>query len=157
MPRSIILDTFPVSCIGKPKQDTQKTTDICRDWVFACIQAGNSVYIPEIAYYESLRELERTGSTVQIARLKAFCEALPERYIPLTTVQIENAAKLWAQARNSGQQTASKDSLDGDMLLVAQTLSLGLSPTDYVIATTNLNHISLFAVAQDWTTILPGS
>lgn len=157
MPRSIILDTFPVSCIGKPRQDTQKTTDICRDWVFACVQAGNPVYIPEIAYYEALRELERTGSVAQIARLKAFSAALPERYILLTTKQIEHAAKLWAQARNSGQQTASRDSLDGDMLLVAQALSLNLSPTDYVIATTNLNHIGLFAAAQDWTTVLPGS
>ena len=157
MARSILLDTFPVSCIGKPTQQTQKKTDICRDWVFSCVHAGNPLYIPEICYYEALRELERTSSTAQIIRLKAFCLMIPDRYIPLTTLHIEAAARLWAQARNTGKKTSSDDSLDGDMLLLAQALSLNLPATDYVIATTNLAHISLFAPAQDWTTIVPGS
>jgi hypothetical protein len=153
---TIILDTFPVSCISKPRKATIKETDICRDWIFDCVGEGNPIYIPEICYYETLRELERTSSTVQITRLKTFCFAIPNRYIALTTNHIEEAAKLWAQVRNMSKPTAPNDDIDGDMLLLAQALSLGLPISDFVIATTNVKHISLFAPAQHWKSIVPG-
>jgi predicted nucleic acid-binding protein len=154
---TIILDTFPVSCTSKPKNTTVTETDICRDWISECSTQGNPIYVPEICYYEALRELERTNATVQIARLKTFCFAIPNRYIPITTNQIEEAAKLWAQVRNMGKTTASNDSIDADMILIVQALSLGLPTSDFVIATTNVKHIGIFAPAQHWKNIIPGA
>ena len=36
-----------------------------------CIAAGNSVRVPAIIHYETLRELERLNDSAQIVRLKA--------------------------------------------------------------------------------------
>jgi predicted nucleic acid-binding protein len=157
MPRAIILDTFAVGCVGKSRQIPPGATDLCRDWVFDCVAQGNAVHIPEISYYEALRELERRGATVQIKKLRGFCHAETYRFLAIDSAQIESAARLWAQARNQGLSTASQDSLDGDMILVAQTLSLGFAASDYVIATTNVNHLSPFASADHWKNIAPGS
>ena len=63
------------------------------------------------------------------------------------------AAKLWADARQSGQPTAGDNTIDGDVILAAQALSLGVD--DYVIATTNVGHLSRFAPAQLWNEIVP--
>jgi predicted nucleic acid-binding protein len=111
--------------------------------------------VPAICYYETLRELERMSATAQITRLKAFIFADPDRFIPLTTSHLEDAAKLWAQARNAGTPTASPDALDGDVILAAQALSLGLLPRDFVVATTNVAHLAQFVPANLWTNIIP--
>ena len=73
MPRIIVLDSFPLSSVGKNKSNPPSVTDYCRQWVMDCIAAGNSVRVPAIAYYETLRELERLNAKAQIVRLKAFC------------------------------------------------------------------------------------
>jgi len=65
------------------------------------------------------------------------------------------AAQLWAQSRNAGTPTASPDALDGDVLLAAQALSLGLPASDYVVATKNVAHLSQFVPAEHWTNITP--
>lgn len=51
---------------------------------------GNSVCVPAIIYYETLRELERLNASAQIARLKAFCFAHPYRFLPLETIHLEH-------------------------------------------------------------------
>ncbi len=157
MPRAIILDTFPLSCISKSQGIVIGETDQCRDWIFSCATAGNPIYAPEIAYYEVLRELERRGANSQRAKLKAFCNALPNRYIPITTEILEASAILWGQSRNMGKQTSNDSAIDGDMILIAQALSLNLLPDEYVIATTNEKHLSPFAQASHWKSIPPGS
>lgn len=45
-------------------------------------------------------------------------------YLPITTDIMLMAAELWAEARNKGYQSASNDSLDGDVILAAQTIQL---------------------------------
>lgn len=119
MPRTIVLDTFPVSAVGQPRNTPPRQSDRCRDWVFACRAAGNRVVVPALAYYEALRELERRGAAAQIVRLRAFCFALPDRFLPVTVADVELAAQLWGQARNQGTPTADPNALDGDLFIAA--------------------------------------
>lgn len=158
MARVIILDSFPLSTMGKRTSNPPTLTDQCREWVIACIAAGNRVHVPAIVYYETLRELERMNAVAQIVRLKAFCfsdPGDPNRFLPLTTVDLEVAAVLWARSRNAGTPTSSSDSLDGDVILAAQALSLNRPASDYVVATTNVGHLSQFVSAEYWTNITP--
>src|SRR5438552_2542431 len=107
--------------------------DQCRRWVKNCIAAGNRVVAPAIAYYEVLRELERLGAASQIERLRTFCHAAPDRYLSLTDADLDLAARLWAQARNAGTPTATPEALDGDVILAAQTLRMGLPLSDIIL------------------------
>ncbi len=158
MPRVIVLDTFPLSNMAR-REAAQPTTvgEKCRQWVNSCLAAGNLVVAPSICYFEVLREMERLGATAQIERLKTFCFAAPNRFLSITDTHLESAAKLWAQARQNGTPTASPDALDVDVILAAQTLSLGLSPHEYVVATTNVGHLAQFVSAEGWMGIAPGS
>jgi hypothetical protein len=110
---------------------------------------------PAIAYYEVLRELERLNATSQIARLRAFCLAVPDRYLSLTDAHLNRAAKLWAQARNAGTPTAGAEALDCDVILAAQVLDMTASAPDIIIATTNVGHLTHFVSADLWTNIPP--
>ena len=62
------------------------------------------------------------------------------------------AADFWAQARNSGQQTAPNPALDCDVILAAQALALGVP---VVVATGNVGHLSRFVTAELWQNIVP--
>lgn len=150
----VVLDTFPTSSIAKLPGRRPSLSDRCHRWVDSCEEAGHTILIPAIAYYETLRELERRQAVSQIERLKDFC-LLDSRFIPLTTAHIEVAARLWGDARRTGRPTAFYDALDGDVILAAQALSLGLAPADYVVATTNADHLSRFLPADEWTKINP--
>jgi predicted nucleic acid-binding protein len=150
----IILDAFPASSVAKRAGRKPSVLDECREWVSECERAGHQVLVPAIAYYEVLRELELREARNQVGRLREFCLDA-SRYIPLTTAHLELAAQLWAQSRKRGTPTASVQALDGDCLLAAQTLSLGLAPTEYVLATTNTAHLDQFLVCALWSDIAP--
>lgn len=150
----LVLDTFPTSSVAKRPGKKRTLSDQCRQWIDDCEDAGHTILVPAIAYYEVLRELEQRQAKSQIERLKAFC-LLPTHFIPLTTAHLETAARLWGKARRTGQPTASDAALDGDVILAAQALSLGLSPSDYIVATTNTAHLSRFVPSDLWTNIKP--
>jgi predicted nucleic acid-binding protein len=151
----IVLDTFPTSSVCKrPGKAPPSVSDQCRQWVNDCETAGHRMLVPAIAYYEVLRELEQRQATSQILRLKAFC-LQPQRFIPLTTDHLEAAAQLWGQSRRDGFQTADPHALDGDVILAAQALSLGIASPGLVVATTNAAHLSRFVSADLWTNIQP--
>ncbi|QKQ77773.1 type II toxin-antitoxin system VapC family toxin [Nostoc sp. TCL240-02] len=107
---------------------------------------GSRVLIPEIADYEVRRELLRANKIKGIARLDDLGKFI--EYLPIRTVAMRQAAKLWAQARQQGQPTASDKTIDGDMILVAQAMTLEVP--DIVIATTNVGHLSRFIAAELW-------
>ncbi|NJK53813.1 MAG: type II toxin-antitoxin system VapC family toxin [Acaryochloris sp. RU_4_1] len=107
--------------------------------------------IPEIADYEVRRELLRANKTKGIARLDDLAKFL--EYLPIETAVMRQAAQLWAQARQQGQPTAGDKTIDGDMILVAQAMTLGV--LDVVIATTNVGHLSRFIAAELWQNITP--
>jgi hypothetical protein len=82
--------------------------------------------------------------------LDDFNSAQPDRYLPLTTTHLRAAAELWADLRNHGTPTADRHALDIDVILAAQARSLSLPRSDYVVATGNLNHLSLLVPAELW-------
>ena len=147
---AIFLDTTPLGLIAKPPGPQ---ANLCFAWVQSCLAKGITVYVPEIADYEVRRELTRIGAVASVARLESMKATFD--YLPLTTPMMQKAADLWAQARNAGIATADKHALDGDVILCAQALSLGLAPSEFVIATSNVKHLSRFVPAEEWANIQP--
>ena len=151
----IVLDTFPTSSVSKRPGNKQATvSDQCHQWVNDCEAAGHRVLVPAICYYEVMRELEQRQANSQIVRLKAFC-LQPHRFITLATAHLEVAAQLWGQTRRAGLPTAAPQSLDVDVILAAQALSLGVAAPQLIVATTNPAHLSRFVAADLWTNIQP--
>lgn len=149
MSRVIVLDTGPLGLVTNPKLSSESAA--CAQWLQARIAARNRIIIPEIADYEVRRELLRASKTKGIARLDDLAKVL--EYLPITTTAMHQAAQLWAQARQQGQPTAGDKTIDGDMILIAQTISLAIQ--DVVIATTNVGHLSRFIAAELWQNINP--
>jgi predicted nucleic acid-binding protein len=147
--RVILLDTGPLGIVTNPKLSAQSIA--CAQWLQTHITSGNRAIIPEIADYEVRRELLRAKKTKGIARLDDLAKIL--EYLPITTIAMRQAAQLWAQARQQGQPTAGDNTIDGDMILAAQAMTLSVS--DIVIATTNVGHLSRFVAAELWQNITP--
>lgn len=148
---AIVFDTAPLSLAA---QDVNKAeAQALRVAMVGWIQQGATVYIPEIADYEVRRELIRAGKAESLTRLDDLTQFAT--YLPLTTAHMREAARLWAHVRNLNLTTADKHALDGDVILCAQALSLGMASTDIVVATSNAGHISRFLPASDWKAIQP--
>lgn len=147
--RVVLLDAGPLGLATNPKPSPRNLA--CSAWLQSLIEAGVRVIVPEIADYEVRRELLRANKVNGLALLDTLTESLD--YLPLTTAAMRRAARLWADARQSGQPTAGDNTIDGDVILAAQALSLGVD--DYVVATTNVGHLSRFAPAQLWNEIEP--
>lgn len=147
--RVIILDAGPLGLVTNPRLSAESVA--CAQWLQTHITAGIRVIIPEIADYEVRRELLRANKTKGIARLDDLAKFL--EYLPITTIAMRQAAQLWAQARQQGQPTAGDKTIDGDMILVAQAMTLGVQ--EIVIATTNVGHLSRFMAAELWQSIAP--
>ena len=146
----LFLDSGPLGLITQPQRSHEVIA--ITDWLKNCLVAGARVMVPAIVYYEIKRELLRANKTVGIARLDAFVNATPDRYVPLTDDALRFAAELWAQSRQAGRPTADAMALDIDVLLAAQALRIGGRP---LIATTNKKHLSQFISAEHWTDIEP--
>jgi hypothetical protein len=85
---------------------------------------------------------------LRLDALGSLCE-----YLPISTVAMRRAAELWAMARQTGQPTAVDNTIDADIILVAQGQSLGVSHIE--IATTNVGHLSRFMAAHHWRQVVP--
>jgi predicted nucleic acid-binding protein len=142
-----MLDAGPIGLITNPKLSPE--SEACNQWLQNHITSGSRIIIPEIADYEVRRELLRAHKTKGIARLDDLAKSI--EYLPITTAAMRQSAELWAQARQQGQPTAGDKTIDGDMILVAQAITLGVS--DVVIATTNMGHLSRFIAAELWQNI----
>jgi predicted nucleic acid-binding protein len=145
--RVVVLDSGPIGLVTNPKLSAESVA--CAQWLQTHITSGSRIIIPEIADYEIRRELLRVNKTKGIARLDALAKAL--EYLPITTAAMRQAAQLWAQARQQGQPTAGDRTIDGDMILVAQAITLAIP--DVVVATTNVGHLSRFTAAELWQNI----
>ena len=97
-PRTIILDTFPLSSMGlllPPSGARLPLAAVCQQWILDCLNVGNPVFVPAICYYETLREWERINAYAKIQRLQNFCFSTPERFLRLERfVPAENWQKI---------------------------------------------------------------
>ena len=150
---TVFLDAGPLGILTNPKLPHETLRAL--EWVLDMEAAGHTFLVPAIADYEVRRELIRAGKIRGIAALDTFNAAQPGRFISVTDSALLLGARLWAQARNAGTPTADRRELDGDVLIAAQALDLGLPTTEIVIATVNVGHIALFAPAELWTNIRP--
>ena len=141
MSKVILLDSGPLSLVTK-RPGQSKEVDACQDWLEALLLGGATVYLPEIADYETRRELIRSGQIGGIVWLNDLADQID--FLRIDSGSMLKAAELWAQARNQRIATADKHALDADMILCAQALSLGLAPSEFVIATSNVKHLSRF-------------
>ena len=146
----LFLDSGPLGLITQPQRSHEVIA--ITDWLKNCLVAGARVVVPAIVYYEIKRELLRANKPIGIARLDAFVNATPDRYVPLTDDALRFAAELWAQSRQAGRPTADAMALDIDVLLAAQALRVEGLP---VVATTNPKHLSQFVAALHWMDIRP--
>lgn len=144
----VVLDTSPAGLLTNPS--SKPIPVAIRRWLSDLLAAGRRVVLPEITDYELRREFIRANMTRSLGRLDALAQQI--EYLPLDTHMMRLAAALWAQARNLGQQTAPDPALDGDVILAAQALSLGVP---VVVATGNPAHLARFVPAADWSTITP--
>ena len=154
MPTVIVLDTTPLGLVTQ-KPGKSSEVDACLTWIADLTRAGCRIVVPEIADYEIRRELTRAKKTIGLQRLDAFNAARQDRYVPITTAAMLLAADLWAQARNVGIGTADIHALDGDVILVAQALGLGVPAGEVAVATSNVRHIARFIAADLWNNIRP--
>jgi predicted nucleic acid-binding protein len=145
--RVILLDSGPLGLVTNPKLSPESIA--CTQWLQSHITTGSRILIPEISDYEVRRELLRANKIKGIARLDDLANLI--EYLSLSTVAMRQAAQLWARARQQGQPTSGDKTIDGDMILVAQAMSLGV--VDVVIATTNVGHLSRFFAAELWQNI----
>lgn len=145
----VLLDSGPLGLLCHSRRSA--VTTACEQWLASLLAAGRRVIVPEITDYELRRELLRIGRRAAVRRLDALAQAT--EYLPLTTSAMRRAAELWAQARQQGRPTAGDNTIDADMILSAQALTLNAPAV--VVATTNVGHLSHFVAAELWRNIAP--
>jgi len=143
----ILLDAGPLGLVTNPKRSPQSLA--CAQWLQLVVNKSARIILPEIADYEVRRELLHANKIKGIVQLNALVELL--EYLPITTAAMRLAALLWAQARQQGQPTAGDKTIDSDMILAGQAITLGAS--NVIIATTNVGHLARFTPANLWQNI----
>jgi predicted nucleic acid-binding protein len=151
MIKHILLDSEPLGLISAPVRAAAAAA--ITKWTRACLAAGHEIYVPEVIDYELRRELlraQKTGSVKELDGIKAAFN-----FLPITSAAMLLAADLWASSRRSGLATADPKSLDIDVILAAQALTLRVPTSDLIVATSNVSHLSRFVPADHWSNIAP--
>lgn len=153
----VFLDSGPLGLATNPKEGVEAQN--CRAWLEALTAAGHLPLAPEIIDYELRRELLLNDARRALARLDVF--KANGAYLPVSEAAYLQAAQFWATARHQGVPTADRLALDADMILCAQAATFPradwgrAADEPLVIATVNIGHLSLFAVADLWQNIAP--
>ena len=106
---AVFLDASPLDLLTRRQGIPE--ADACRLWMDGLTAKGILVYIPEIADYEVRRGLHHGGFTERIGRLDTLKQTPPLIYLPLSTLAMNVAAAMWAQAQKQGVATAHKHAL----------------------------------------------
>jgi predicted nucleic acid-binding protein len=137
----LLLDTGVLGQICHPRRH-----DDVRAWFRRAVRE-HALLVSELADYELRRELLRLGAVRSLARLDELAREL--LYAPITTATWRRAASLWATARTAGVVTASRDALDGDVLVAAQAIE-----ETAVVVTTNVRHFEALGTdALEWNAV----
>lgn len=146
----VLLDSGPLGLVTHPRGGRDARD--AKDWLAGLLAARVQVRVPEIADYETRRELLRAGRSGAVARLDDLAGRVG--YVPITTAAMRRAAAFWADARSRGRPTAPDHALDGDVILAAQAAELADGgDNDVVVATTNVGHLSRFVAARHWSEV----
>jgi predicted nucleic acid-binding protein len=125
-----------------------------KEWLFKLLSRGVRVVSSDICDYEVRRGLilsQQKNPHIQgIVKLDEIKELI--EFLPVSNEALLIAASLWADARTRGQPTADDRSLDADLIICATWRLLTINePGRFIsIATTNVKHLSRFAVAENW-------
>ena len=147
----VVLDSGPLGMLCNPNPTV--TTQAAHEWSRARLIAGDLIAIPEIADYEVRRELLRAGKERSVALLNQLYAV--HEFLRITTAAMQEAASLWADARNTGLPTSHHAALDGDVILAAQARGAqATNPSEpVVVATTNPAHLARYTDARLWSDI----
>jgi len=151
MSKVVLLDSGPFGMYANPKVSDKNTA--CKDRVDDLLSKGTKVLVPEIVFYEVGRKFHhlhlQNPTSKNLVRLNAAVQFLG--LLPITSLTWNKAIELWAQARHDRHSTAGDDSIDGDVLLVAQAKIEIENGASIEIATTNVKHFAYFGVkVLDW-------
>jgi predicted nucleic acid-binding protein len=145
--RYLLLDSGPLGLVTQPRLSPEVVA--LNGWLIDCLSRGDAVLVPAIIYYELRRELLRARKASGLARLDAFVQIDPNRYLTLTDEALRLAAELWARARQQGRPTSPAPDVDIDVILAAQALVLDVG-AEVIVVTTNPRHLSQFVDARLW-------
>ena len=146
----VVLDSGVLGLVTNPSAAPEP--EACKTWLKRLLLSGVTVAVPEIAEYEVRRELIRADKLRGLRTLDVLRSQLI--YIPITSAMMLKAAEIWAQLRKQGQPTAPPNSLDGDVILAAQTLlAAEANALDPVVATDNVGHLGRMITAAEWRNI----
>ncbi|MCC6220542.1 MAG: PIN domain-containing protein [Deltaproteobacteria bacterium] len=140
----IFLDT---GVLGQLVHVNEAMKESVVDWAITMLERGEELIVPEIADYELRRALLKIDSVQSLKDLDQWNKTVT--YLPIRTTHMHKAAELWAQCRKENRPFAKDAALDGDVILIAQTLEYAGA----VIATTNVGHLSQLADARQWSDI----
>lgn len=150
MSRYLLVDSGPLGLVTQPRLSPEVVA--INRWLIGCLSSGDAVLVPAIIYYELRRELLRARKASGLARLDAFVQIDPNRYLALTDEALRLAAELWAKARQQGRPTSPALDLDIDVILAAQALVLGVR-AEVIVITTNPRHLRQFVDARLWSDV----
>jgi predicted nucleic acid-binding protein len=141
----VMLDAGPLGMVSHPRA----SADIV-EWLARLVATGVQVVIPEVADYEVRRELLRADRRRGIERLNQLRLSLG--FVPINSEAMLHAAAFWADARRRGRPTAVDQSLDADVILAGQAVTLNRGRV--IVASNNPRHIARFVPARRWQEIV---
>jgi predicted nucleic acid-binding protein len=149
--RYLLLDSGPLGLVTQPRLSLEVVA--MNHWLIDRLSSGDAVLVPAIIHYELRRELLLARKSSGLARLDAFVQSDPNRYLPLTDEALRLAAELWAKARQQGRPTSPALDLDIDVILAPQAIVFGAGATSeptIIVVTTNPRHLRQFVEARLW-------
>jgi len=150
----VFLDTNVLGGVVNPQAKSPEVQAMKR-WAKDMQAAGHLLIVPAIADYEIRRELCRRHAVASLAALDRFNAEVPGQFLPVEVEALRLAAHEWGRVRNSGKPTADAKALDADVILAGQVMEQGLDAADYVVATDDVDHLSLMVNARRWQDITP--
>lgn len=148
----VFLDSGIIGLLSSPN-DRELAVN-CQSWLYRLLSRSVYVVSSDICDYEVRRGLElalhKNPHVSGLSRLDGLAQIID--FLPTERVVLQRAAKIWAEARITGQGTAGDRELDADIIIAAHWLILteeypGQAVT---IATTNVKHLSRFTIARSW-------
>ncbi len=142
MARILVFDSDPagLACHGQGNSEANEF----RAWMGGEWGAGSILVIPAIVDYEVRRSLILAEAWNGLVRLDALYASRRVRYLSISDAAMRTAAKLWADARRRGEQTAHDRALDADVIFSAQAIEFCSDADDWLIITENVGHISRY-------------